>query len=69
MPGVLKSTDLCSFVCESPRYLIAKDRRDEAFEILVKYHAEGDRESPIVIAEMAQMQTTIKLEMESAKMS
>ena len=52
---------------ESPRYLISKDRREEAFEILVKYHAEGDRDSPLVIAEMAQMETTIKLEMENSK--
>jgi hypothetical protein len=27
-----------SFLPESPRYLISKDRRDEAFDILVKYH-------------------------------
>ena len=32
-----------SFLPESPRYLISKDRRDEAFDILVKYHVSGSR--------------------------
>ncbi|KAL2830919.1 putative MFS sugar transporter [Aspergillus cavernicola] len=54
---------------ESPRYLISKDRTDEAVEILVKYHAEGDRESVIVRAEIAQIERTIKLELEEAKHS
>jgi Sugar (and other) transporter len=54
---------------ESPRYLISKDRDDEAFEILVKYHAEGDRDSVFVRAEMAQIKTTIKTELEYAKQS
>lgn len=57
------------FLPESPRYLISKDRDDEAFEILVKYHAEGDRESVFVRAEMAQIKTTIKIELEHAKLS
>lgn len=58
-----------SFLPESPRYLISKDRRDEAFDILAKYHAEGDRDSIFVKAEMAQIETTIKLELEIAKQS
>lgn len=53
----------------SPRYLISKDRREEAVEILVKYHGEGDRNNVIVQAEFAQMETTIKLEMENSKRS
>ncbi|CZR53898.1 related to hexose transporter protein [Phialocephala subalpina] len=57
------------FLPESPRYLISKDRREEAFDILAKYHAEGDRDSLFVKAEMAQIETTIKLEMEAAKLS
>jgi hypothetical protein len=58
-----------SFLPESPRYLISKDRDDEAFDILVKYHAEGDRNSVFVRAEMAQIKTTIKIELEYAKQS
>lgn len=54
---------------ESPRYLISKDRDDEAFDILVKYHAEGDRDSVFVRAEMAQIKLTLQAEMEGKKES
>ncbi|KAI9050009.1 hypothetical protein LZ554_006154 [Drepanopeziza brunnea f. sp. 'monogermtubi'] len=52
---------------ESPRYLISTERREEALDILCKYHAEGDRNSLIVRAEMAQIETTIRLEMDASK--
>jgi len=65
----ISPANLDSFLPESPRYLISKDRDDEAFDILVKYHAEGDRDSVFVRAEMAQIKTTIKLELEYAKQS
>lgn len=58
-----------SFVPESPRYLISKDRHAEAREILIKYHAEGDASSPVVQAEIAQITTTITLELEASKRS
>ncbi|TVY41674.1 High-affinity glucose transporter [Lachnellula subtilissima] len=54
---------------ESPRYLISKDRREEAYDILATYHAEGDHDSLFVKAEMAQIETTIRVEMEVAKQS
>ncbi|OAL54564.1 general substrate transporter [Pyrenochaeta sp. DS3sAY3a] len=54
---------------ESPRWLISKDRDDEAFSILTKYHAEGDAHSVLVQAEMAQIRSTIKIEMEHSKQS
>jgi hypothetical protein len=54
---------------ESPRWLISKDRDDEAFAILVKYHAEGDPTSVLVQAEMAQIRATVKLEIEHSKQS
>ncbi|KAE8147157.1 general substrate transporter [Aspergillus avenaceus] len=54
---------------ESPRYLISKDRHEDAFDILTKYHAEGDRQSVIVHAEIAQIKQTIELEREAAKQS
>ncbi|KIW26295.1 uncharacterized protein PV07_09400 [Cladophialophora immunda] len=57
------------FLPESPRWLITKDRSEEAYDILVKYHAEGDRDSEFVRAEMAQMQTTIRLELEASRKS
>lgn len=31
-----------------PRWLVMKDRRDEAIQVLAKYHGEGDPNAPIV---------------------
>jgi hypothetical protein len=49
--------------------LISKDRDDEAFAVLTKYHAEGDASSLLVQAEMTQIRSTLKLEMEASKQS
>jgi sugar porter (SP) family MFS transporter len=54
---------------ESPRWLVSQDRDDEALAVLTKYHAEGDANSPLVHAEMAQIRSTIKLEMENSSNS
>lgn len=35
----------------------------------MKYHAEGDENSEFVKAEMAQIETTLEIELEAAKMS
>jgi hypothetical protein len=39
---------LILFFPESPRWLIAHDRREEALAIFAKYHGEGDEHSPVV---------------------
>ena len=54
---------------ESPRFLMSHDREEEAAAIFVKYHAEGDADSLLVKAEIAQVRETIKTEMEASQMS
>ena len=55
------------FVPESPRFLVSKDRHEEALAILIKYHAEGDASSPFVAAEFQQIRETIRREIEASK--
>lgn len=47
---------------ESLRWLIANGKSDKAFEVLTKYHAGGDRESPLVKFEMAEISASIDRE-------
>ncbi|KAF5026016.1 hypothetical protein F66182_1918 [Fusarium sp. NRRL 66182] len=54
---------------ESPRFLISKDRDEDAARILIKYHAEGDVNSQLVKAEIVQIRETIHTEMEVSKQS
>jgi hypothetical protein len=55
------------FIPESPRWLITKDRHEEALQVLIKYHAEGDANSPFVAAEFHQIRETLRKEQEAAK--
>ena len=54
---------------ESPRFLVSKDKHEAAWQVLVRYHGEGNPESEFVKAEMAEIKATIAVEMEHAKMS
>ncbi|KIN03288.1 hypothetical protein OIDMADRAFT_53085 [Oidiodendron maius Zn] len=47
------------FLPESPRWLMAQDRLEDAISVLAKYHGEGDRNHPIVILQVEEMQHQI----------
>jgi hypothetical protein len=51
------------------QWLCGQDRLDEAFQILVRYHAAGDASNTFVKAEFAEIQETIRLEKENSRQS
>ncbi|GAB1310672.1 Lactose permease [Madurella fahalii] len=53
---------LCAvfFLPESPRFLMANDREDEAIEFLVKYHGNGNPNSALVRLEIEEMREGIR---------
>ncbi|KAM6524487.1 hypothetical protein FALCPG4_010099 [Fusarium falciforme] len=52
---------------ESPRWLVCKDRSDEARQNLANLHTGGDISSPLIEFEMTEIELTIKAEMEAEK--
>ncbi|KAJ1324343.1 hypothetical protein MN608_10404 [Microdochium nivale] len=53
------------FLPESPRWLIANGRPEQARAFLVKYHANGDEQSPLANLEYKEMRAVIEAEMAS----
>lgn len=53
---------LSIFVPESPRWLVENNHPAEARQILLKYHAEGNAESPLLAFEISSIERTIEME-------
>lgn len=50
------------FMPESPRWLVQKDRQEEALQVLAQVHAGGDVNDPYVQAELAEIVAKISFE-------
>ena len=54
---------------QSPRWLIASDRPEEARRVLANAHAGGDENSPLVNFEVSEIEATLKSEKQAAASS
>ncbi|OJJ33256.1 hypothetical protein ASPWEDRAFT_53279 [Aspergillus wentii DTO 134E9] len=52
---------------ESPRWLVSKNREEEALNILAKYHGNGNPDDPVVQFEFHEMKETIEMEINANK--
>ncbi|RYP51779.1 hypothetical protein DL768_002926 [Monosporascus sp. mg162] len=66
LPSVIQIVFI-GWIPESPRYLMAKDRPEEALHILAKYHGGGDRNNATVQFEYREIKETMRIEKEVSR--
>ncbi|KAI5196084.1 hypothetical protein E4T38_08670 [Aureobasidium subglaciale] len=52
---------------ESPRWLVSKDRHEQALTTLAKYHSNGNTQDPFVQWELSSIKDTLQMEKENSK--
>ncbi|KAI4523280.1 general substrate transporter [Schizophyllum commune] len=66
LPSVLQ-VFMIWFVPESPRWLMSKGRNDQALHVLSYYHANGDKNAPLVEHEFQEIKTALERDAEIAQ--
>jgi hypothetical protein len=64
VPSILQLS-LIWWLPEGPRYLVSKERYDEALDIMAKYHANGDRDNEWLRFEFAEIRSSLEMEKHS----
>ncbi|KAI0133789.1 general substrate transporter [Xylariales sp. AK1849] len=68
VPSLIQLTFIY-WIPESPRYLLSKDREEEALSMLAYYHGAGDRNDTTVQFEFREIRETMRIEKDAARSS